>query len=74
VVLSTDSLQKYESGFGGAAAVIGRVANRIAARNSNSMVRPTSCCEREEEYDPRRDAKGFAQSVWTGGGTFRRRA
>src|ERR1044071_5185574 len=29
VVLTTDSLQKYQRGFGGAAAVIGRVANRI---------------------------------------------
>ena len=29
VVLTTDTLQKYQRGFGGAAAVIGRVANRI---------------------------------------------
>src|SRR5256885_850437 len=29
VVLTTDSLQKYQRGFGGPAAVIGRVANRI---------------------------------------------
>src|SRR5437762_1598100 len=30
VVLTTDSLEKFERGFNGAAAVIGRVANRIA--------------------------------------------
>src|SRR5687767_14849966 len=30
VVLTTDNLAKFERGFGGAAAVIGRVANRIA--------------------------------------------
>src|SRR2546421_501376 len=30
VVLTTDTLQKYQRGFGGAAAVIGRVVNRIA--------------------------------------------
>src|SRR5712672_3416947 len=29
VVLATDSLQKYQRGFGGPAAIIGRVANRI---------------------------------------------
>ena len=30
VLLTTDNLQKFERGFNGAAAVIGRVANRIA--------------------------------------------
>src|SRR6478609_2223969 len=29
VLLTTDSLQKFQQGFGGAAAVIGRVVNRI---------------------------------------------
>ena len=30
VLLTTDTLQKFQRGFNGAAAVIGRVANRIA--------------------------------------------
>ena len=29
ILLTTDTLQKFQQGFGGAAAVIGRVANRI---------------------------------------------
>ncbi len=65
VVLSTDSLQKFERGFGGAAAVIGRVANRIAGAqfelNGTTYQLPAN--ERKNTLHGGR--KGFARAVWT---------
>ena len=64
VVLTTDSLQKYERGFNGAAAVIGRVVNRIggAQFDLEGMTYKLTANERRNSIHGGR--KGFAQSVW----------
>jgi aldose 1-epimerase len=64
VVLTTDSVEKFER-FGGAAAVIGRVANRIAGAqfelDGNTYKLPAN----EKKNTIHGGRKGFAQSVWT---------
>ena len=65
ILLTTDSLQKFERGFNGAAAVIGRVANRIAGAQfdlDGSTFRLTANDGKNTIHGGR---KGFAQSVWT---------
>jgi aldose 1-epimerase len=63
VVLTTDSAEKFER-FGGAAAVIGRVANRIAGAqfelDGNTYKLPAN----EKKNTIHGGRKGFAQSVW----------
>jgi aldose 1-epimerase len=63
VVLTTDSVEKFER-FGGAAAIIGRVANRIAGAqfelDGNTYKLPAN----EKKNTIHGGRKGFAQSVW----------
>ena len=64
VLLTTDSLEKFEKGFSGAAAVIGRVANRIAGalfELDGTTYRLTANDRKNTIHGGR---KGFAQVVW----------
>jgi aldose 1-epimerase len=65
VVLTTDTLEKFQRGFGGAAAVIGRVANRIAGAQFelDGVTYKLPANERKNTIHGGR--KGFAQVVWT---------
>jgi aldose 1-epimerase len=65
VVLSTDSLEKYQGGFGGAAAVIGRVANRIAGAQFELDGATYKLTPNERKNSIHGGRKGFAQSVWS---------
>jgi aldose 1-epimerase len=65
VVLTTDSLQKYQRGFGGAAAVIGRVANRIAGAQFELDGTSYKLAANNGKNTIHGGPKGFAQSVWT---------
>ncbi len=69
VVLSTDSLEKFESGFGGAAAVIGRVANRIAGAKFDLEGTTYQLAANNGKNSIHGGRKGFAQSVWAVGET-----
>lgn len=64
ILLTTDSLQKFQR-FGGAAAVIGRVANRIAdaqfALDGTTYKLPAN----NGKNTIHGGRKGFAQAVWT---------
>lgn len=65
VVLTTDSLERYEHGFGGAAAIIGRVVNRIAGAQfelDGTTYKLNANAGKNTIHGGR---KGFAQSVWT---------
>lgn len=64
VVLSTDSLQKHEHGFGGAAAIIGRVANRIAGAQFELDGKTYHLNANNGKNTIHGGRKGFAQSVW----------
>lgn len=65
VVLTTESLEKFAGGFNGAAAVIGRVANRIkgAQFELDGTLYKLAANDRKNTIHGGR--KGFAQSVWT---------
>ena len=65
VVLTTDRLEKFQRGFNGAAAVIGRVVNRIggAQFELDGVTYKLSANEKQNTIHGGR--KGFAQSVWT---------
>ncbi len=65
VVLSTSSMEKYESGFGGAAAVIGRVANRIAGARFDLDGKTYKLAANSGKNSIHGGNKGFAQAVWT---------
>jgi aldose 1-epimerase len=65
VVLTTDSLAKYEGGFAGAAAVIGRVANRIAGAQFDLDGKTYKLAPNDKGNTIHGGKKGFAQSVWT---------
>ena len=65
VVLSTDSMEKYENGFGGAAAVIGRVANRIAGARFDLDGKTYNLAANSGKNAIHGGNKGFAQVVWT---------
>jgi aldose 1-epimerase len=69
VVLTTDSLQKFERGFAGAAAVIGRVANRIAGAQFELDGTTYKLAANDRKNTIHGGRKGFAQSVWTLDGT-----
>jgi aldose 1-epimerase len=64
-VLTTDNLQKFERGFNGAAAVIGRVANRIAGAQFELDGTTYKLAANEKKNTIHGGRKGFAQSVWT---------
>jgi len=65
VVLTTDSLQRFQSGFNGAAAVIGRVANRIRGAQFELNGRSYRLTANAGKNSIHGGRKGFAQSVWT---------
>ena len=65
VVLTTDSLQKYQHGFGGASAIIGRVANRIANAQFELDGKTYHLNANNGKNTIHGGHKGFAQSVWT---------
>jgi gluconolactonase len=65
ILLTTDSLDKFEKGFGGAAAVIGRVANRIAGAQFELDGATYKLNANERKNTIHGGRKGFAQSVWT---------
>ncbi|MES2467870.1 MAG: aldose epimerase family protein [Verrucomicrobiota bacterium] len=64
ILLTTDSLEKFER-FNGAAAIIGRVVNRIggAQFELDGTAYPLTVNEKKNSIHGGR--KGFAQSVWT---------
>jgi aldose 1-epimerase len=65
VVLSADSLEKFEHGFNGAAAIIGRVANRIAGAKFDLDGVTYKLAANDGKNAIHGGRKGFAQSVWT---------
>jgi aldose 1-epimerase len=65
IVLTTDSLEKFEHGFNGAAAIIGRVANRIAGAEFELDGTAYHLSANSGKNTIHGGAKGFAQSVWT---------
>lgn len=65
ILLTTDSLEKYQRGFGGAAAIIGRVANRIAGAQFDLDGTAYRLTPNEKKNSIHGGRKGFAQSVWT---------
>jgi aldose 1-epimerase len=64
VVLTTDTLEKFQRGFNGAAAVIGRVANRIAGAQFDLDGATYKLPANERNNTIHGGRKGFAQSVW----------
>jgi aldose 1-epimerase len=64
VLLTTDSLQKYQR-FGGSAAVIGRVANRIAGAQFELDGQTYKLAANNGKNTIHGGRKGFAQAVWT---------
>ncbi len=64
ILLTTDSLQKYQR-FGGSAAVIGRVANRIAGAQFELDGRTYKLAANSGKNSIHGGRKGFAQAVWT---------
>jgi aldose 1-epimerase len=64
ILLTTDSLQKFER-FNGAAAVIGRVANRIAGAQFELDGNTYKLAANDKGNTIHGGRKGFAQSVWT---------
>jgi len=65
VVLSTDTLEKYQRGFGGSAAVIGRVANRIAGAQFELDGKTYKLSANERGNTLHSGGKNFAQVVWS---------
>ena len=63
VLLTTDSLQKYQR-FGGSAAVIGRVANRIAGAQFELDGQTYKLAANNGKNTIHGGRKGFAQAVW----------
>ena len=64
ILLTTDSLQKYQR-FGGAAAVIGRVVNRIGGAQFELDGTTYKLPANERKNTIHGGRRGFAQSVWT---------
>lgn len=65
VVLSAGSLAEYEQGFNGAAAVIGRVANRIAGAEFELDGTTHTLSPNSGRHSIHGGPAGFAQRVWT---------
>jgi aldose 1-epimerase len=64
ILLTTDSLQKFQR-FGGAAAIIGRVANRIAGAQFELDGTTYKLPANNGRNTIHGGRKGFAQAVWT---------
>ena len=65
IVLTTDTLQRYQHGFNAAAAIIGRVVNRIKGAQfelDGTTYKLTANAGKNTIHGGR---KGFAESVWT---------
>lgn len=65
ILLTTDSLQKFQHGFAGAAAIIGRVANRIGNAQFELDGTTHKLTVNEKKNTLHGGIKGFAQAVWT---------
>ncbi len=65
VVLTAESLDKYQHGFGGAAAIIGRVANRIRGAQFELDGMTFKLAANDGKNTIHGGRKGFASSVWT---------
>src|SRR5256885_10978898 len=65
ILLTTDTLRKFERGFNGAAAIIGRVANRIAGAQFELDGTTYKLAANERKNTIHGGRKGFAQCVWT---------
>ena len=65
VLLTTDSLERFQKGFNGAAAVIGRVVNRIGGAQFELDGTAYQLTVNEGRHSIHGGRKGFAQSVWT---------
>jgi aldose 1-epimerase len=65
IVLTTGSLKSFEHGFNGAAAVVGRVANRIAGAQFDLDGTTYRLIANDKTNTIHGGPKGFAQSVWT---------
>ncbi len=65
VVLTADTLAKFESGFNGAAAIIGRVVNRIGGAQFELDGASYKLTVNNGKNTIHGGRKGFAQSVWT---------
>src|SRR5260370_23813357 len=63
ILLTTDSLEKFQH-FNGSAAVIGRVANRIAGAQFELDGATYKLNANEKKNTIHGGRKGFAQSVW----------
>lgn len=68
ILLTTDTLQKFQR-FGGSAAVIGRVANRIAGAQFELDKTTYKLAANNGKNTIHGGRKGFAQMVWTVDGT-----
>ncbi|HEV2692216.1 MAG TPA: aldose epimerase family protein [Verrucomicrobiae bacterium] len=69
ILLTVDTLQKFQHGFSGAAAVMGRVVNRIRGAQfelDGNIFKLNANSGKNTIHGGR---KGFAQSVWTLAGT-----
>src|SRR6185369_8428830 len=65
ILLTTDNLERFQRGFNGAAAVIGRVANRIGRAQFELDGTTYKLTVNERKNTIHGGRKGFAQSVWT---------
>ena len=65
ILLTTDSLEKFQRGFNGAAAVIGRVVNRIGGAQFELEGTTYKLAANNGKNTIHGGRKGFAQSVWT---------
>ena len=65
VVLTAPTLEAFEHGFGGAAAVIGRVVNRIGGAQFELDGKTYKLAANNGKNTIHGGRKGFAQAVWT---------
>ena len=65
IVLTTSSLRSYEHGFGGPAAVVGRVVNRIAGAQFDLDGTTYRLIANDKTNTIHGGPKGFYQCVWT---------
>ncbi len=65
VLLTTDRLQSFQHGFNGAAAIIGRVANRIGGAQFELDGATYKLAANDGQNTIHGGRKGFAQAVWT---------
>jgi aldose 1-epimerase len=65
IVLTTDTLQGFQHGFSGAAAIIGRVVNRIKGAQFDLDGTTYTLTANAGKNTIHGGRKGFAQSVWT---------